>query len=152
MSTPDAAAPQPQQDPARPVAAPEAAASAADGAVADAVADGAVANDAAAGAAAEEVAAPVVVEESREVTLQRSVRYGRVLVGAAVLGGLIAMLLALVFPVAEKADYTLGQAVGFMAVIGAAIGLCVGGLFSLVLGIIAKRTRGSGVAIQSDVR
>ncbi|WP_125098721.1 hypothetical protein [Leucobacter chromiireducens] len=141
MSTPDAAAPQPQQDPAQPVApeAPEAEAPVA-------------AEPEVAAAAEPEIAEPTVVEASREVTLQRSVRYGRVLVGTAALGALIAMLLVLVFPIAEKADYTLGQAIGFMAVIGAAIGLGVGALLSLVLGAIARRSRGSGVAIQSDVR
>lgn len=130
MSTPDAVAPQPQQDPAQPVSpeplTPE--------------------------ATEPEAVEPVVTEASREVTLQRSVRYGRVLVGTAALGAIIAMLLVLVFPIAEKANYTLGQAVGFMAVIGAAIGLGIGALLSLVLGAIARRSRGSGVAIQSDVR
>lgn len=134
MSTPEAAAPQPQQDPAQPVS-PEP-----------------LTPEATEPEVEPEAVEPVVTEASREVTLQRSVRYGRVLVGTAALGAIIAMLLVLVFPVAEKADYTLGQAVGFMAVIGAAIGLGIGALLSLVLGVIARRSRGSGVAIQSDVR
>jgi hypothetical protein len=35
---------------------------------------------------------------------------------------------------------------------GGAIGLGLGGLVSLVLGLVARRQRGTGVAIQSDVR
>ncbi|GAA1603381.1 hypothetical protein [Leucobacter chromiireducens] len=139
MSTPEAAAPQPQQDPAQPVSPEPLTPEATEPEVVDAEVE-------------PEAVEPVVTEASREVTLQRSVRYGRVLVGTAALGAIIAMLLVLVFPVAEKADYTLGQAVGFMAVIGAAIGLGIGALLSLVLGVIARRSRGSGVAIQSDVR
>lgn len=139
MSTPEAAAAQPQQDPAQPVSPEPLTPQATEPEVVDAEVE-------------PEAVEPVVTEASREVTLQRSVRYGRVLVGTAALGAIIAMLLVLVFPVAEKADYTLGQAVGFMAVIGAAIGLGIGALLSLVLGVIARRSRGSGVAIQSDVR
>jgi hypothetical protein len=95
---------------------------------------------------------PVIEEVEREVTLQRSVRYGRVIVGGAVLGIVVAAVAALFFPVEEGADYTLGQAVGFFAVMGGAIGLGLGGLVSLVLGLVARRQRGTGVAIQSDVR
>ncbi|WP_440311994.1 hypothetical protein [Leucobacter chromiireducens] len=141
MSTPEAAAPQPQQDPAQPVSPEPLTPEMTEPEVAEAEVE-----------VEPEAVEPVVTEASREVTLQRSVRYGRVLVGTAALGAIIAMLLVLVFPVAEKADYTLGQAVGFMAVIGAAIGLGIGALLSLVLGVIARRSRGSGVAIQSDVR
>lgn len=98
------------------------------------------------------VAESVIHETEVEVTLQRSVRVGRVIVGTAFAGVLIAALLALVFPVAEKADYTLAQVVGFMALIGGAIGLGVGGVVALFLGSAAKRRRGTGIAIQSDVR
>lgn len=97
-------------------------------------------------------AEPVVCETEVEVRLERSVRVGRVVIGAAVAGVLIAALLALLFPVAEKADYTLGQVVGFMALIGGAIGLGVGGMIVLLLASAAKRRRGTGIAIQSDVR
>lgn len=106
--------------------------------------------EAAVPAAAE--SAPVIEEAEREVTLQRSVRVGRVVIGAAIAGALIAMLLSLLFPVEEGADYTLGEVTGFAALIGAAIGLGVGGLLVIVLSAVAKRQRGTGVAIQSDVR
>lgn len=96
--------------------------------------------------------APVIEEVEREVTLQRSVRYGRVIVGGAVLGAVVAAIAALFFPIEEGADYTLAQAVGFFAVLGGAIGLGLGCLAALVLGLVARRQRGTGVAIQSDVR
>lgn len=79
-------------------------------------------------------------------------RYGRVLIGAAILGAAIASLLSVLFPITEDADYTMAQVVGFMALIGGAIGLGLGGVLSLILGIAARRRRGAGVAIQTDVR
>ena len=96
--------------------------------------------------------APVIEEAEREVTLQRSVRVGRVVIGTAIAGALIAALLSLMFPVEEGAEYTLGEVTGFAALIGAAIGLGLGGLLVIVLSAVAKRQRGTGVAIQSDVR
>lgn len=95
---------------------------------------------------------PAVQATEREVTLQRSVRVGRVIVGAAIAGALIAALVSFLFPVEEGAEYTLGQVAGFAALIGAAIGLGIGGLLVMVLSAIAKRQRGTGVAIQSDVQ
>ncbi|QIK63978.1 MFS transporter [Leucobacter viscericola] len=101
----------------------------------------------------EEAAPEPVVEASEvEVTLQRSVRVGRVIVGAAIAGAIIAALAALFFPIDEKSDYTMGQVMGFSALIGAAIGLGIGALLVLILNAAAKRRRGTGVAIQSDVR
>ncbi|RGE19356.1 hypothetical protein [Leucobacter sp. wl10] len=96
--------------------------------------------------------APRGEEVEREVTLQRSVRYGRVIVGAAVLGAIAAALASLFFPIEEDADYTMAQVAGFAALIGGAIGLGLGGLVALLLGLVARRQRGTGVAIQSDVR
>ena len=148
MSTPDAAAAQPQQDPASQNAAqPDAAAGTEDAATTPPAPEAAVAPE-----AAEEAAEPVVVAAEREVVLQRSVRYGRLLIGGLVLGAVVAMLASLLFPVGEDADYTLGQAAGFMALIGGAIGLFLGGLLALILGGVARRSSGRGVAIQSDVR
>lgn len=168
MSTPDAAAPQPQQDPAPQVDSTQEAAAldvsqaaeTADPALADPAAaaptadgtgpegDTALAHDAEAPVEAE----PVVVVAEREVTLQRSVRYGRLLIGGLVVGVVVAVIASVLFPVSEGADYTLGQAAGFMALIGGAFGLGLGGLLGLILGFFARRSSGSGVAIQSDVR
>lgn len=147
MSTPDASADLPQHDPASPHPVEPA-----DADMSAESASGAVESETGLGDPVETPAEPIVVSESREVTLQRSVRYGRVIIGTTVLAAMLAMLGSLLFPVSEGADYTLGQAVGFMALIGAAIGLGVGGVLALILGAVARRSRGSGVAIQSDVR
>ncbi|MBL3698954.1 hypothetical protein [Leucobacter luti] len=166
MSTPDAADPQPQQDPAthpeptlpETPSADETTADPARGASPQLAADPAVPADAAgetgaaAVAEAEAEREPIVTVVEREVTLQRSVRYGRVIVGFALLGALLGMLASLVFPVLDDANYTMGQIAGFMALIGAAIGLLLGGVLALILGAVARRSRGRGVAIQSDVR
>ena len=95
---------------------------------------------------------PIVTVTEREVTIQRSVRYGRILIAGVVLGAVIGMLASTLFPIEEDAEYTLGQVIGFMALIGAAIGLALAGVLSLILGAAAKRSRGTGVAIQSDVQ
>lgn len=138
MSTSDAATPQP--------ATPDDAAAAANGA------GGAEAEAATPGTDAVEAAAPEVTETQLQVGLQRSVRYPRVIIGGGLVGLLAATLVSVLFPVSLEADYTLAQITGFMAVIGAAIGLGLGALVALLLGRIAKRQHGSGTAIQADVR
>lgn len=95
---------------------------------------------------------PIMESHEQQVTLQRSVRYGRVLVSLTVIGAIVGMLLSAAFPVVDTAQYSMGQIVGFMAVIGAAIGLAVGAILSLILGLVARRRRGAAVAIQTDVR
>ncbi len=93
-----------------------------------------------------------IAHEPIEVGLQRSVRYGRILVVASVLGALFGAVASLFFPVAEGADYELGQVIGLMVVVGGAIGLALGALLSLVLGLVAARKRGAAIAMQTDVR
>ena len=95
---------------------------------------------------------PVVHQVEREVTLVRGVRYGRIVVTFGIVGAVVAMMVSALMPVAPDANYTLGQVVGFMALIGGAVGLGVGGLIGVILGMVAKRRTGSGVAIQTDVR
>ncbi|WP_427870613.1 hypothetical protein [Leucobacter luti] len=95
---------------------------------------------------------PVVHETEREVTITRSVRYGRVIAGMTVLGILVAVVASLVFPLDPEAQYTLAQITGFMALIGAAIGLALGCLLALILGVTARRKRGTAIAIHSDVQ
>lgn len=97
-----------------------------------------------------EAAAEVTAEV--EVGVVRSVRYGRIIVGGAVVGAVLAMLAALSFPVAEGAEYSMGQVVGFVAVFGGAIGLGLGAILSLVLARVAKRKQGSAIAVVTDVR
>lgn len=95
---------------------------------------------------------PVVHEVQQEVTLQRSVRVTRLLIAGLVIGAVVAMIACFFFPIVEGAEYTLAQVVGFMALIGAALGAGVGGIVALVLGLIVRRQQGTGVAIQHDVR
>lgn len=102
---------------------------------------------------ADEAEISVMVRETeQEVTLQRTVRFGRVIVTAIVLGAVVGALVATLFPVSEEAAYTLPQVAGFSALVGGVVGLVVGGALSLVLASIAKRGTGSGVAIQTDVQ
>ncbi len=84
-------------------------------------------------------------ETQQTVELQRSVRYGRLLIGGAVLGGAIGSLITLFFPIAEGALYTMRQIAGFMLLIGAVVGLAAGGVLSLVLTAVVKRKHGTGV-------
>lgn len=87
-----------------------------------------------------------------EVGLQRSVRYGRIIVGGAILGAIIGLVVSLLFPVAEGANYELRQAAGVALVFGGVIGLTLGAILSLVLGFIASRSKGAAIAVQTDVR
>ncbi|MFC5337974.1 hypothetical protein [Leucobacter denitrificans] len=84
-------------------------------------------------------------ETQQTVELQRSVRYGRLLIGGAILGGALGALITLFFPIPEGALYTMRQIAGFMLLIGAVIGLAIGGVLSLVLTAVAKRKRGTAV-------
>lgn len=95
---------------------------------------------------------PVVRKTEHEVTLVRGVRYGRIIVTFGIVGAVVAMMASYLIPIATDADYTVGQIVGFMALIGAVAGLALGGLVSVVLGAVAKRRTGTGVAIQTDVQ
>lgn len=84
-------------------------------------------------------------ETQATVELQRSVRYGRLLIGGAIVGAAIASLASLLFPIEEGALYSIGQIIGFMLLIGGAIGAGIGGVLSLVLSAVAKRKHGSAV-------
>ena len=90
-------------------------------------------------------------ETQQTVELQRSVRYGRLLIGGAILGGLVASLVTLFYPIPEGALYTMRQISGFMLLVGGVIGLLVGGAVALVLGAVAKRKRGTGVIVSHAV-
>lgn len=92
------------------------------------------------------------VHEPVQVELRRSVRYGRIIIGAVVLGIVAGAVISMFFPVVEGANYELGQVAGLMAVVGGAIGLVVGALLALLLGLIAGRKRGAALAVQTDVR
>ena len=90
-------------------------------------------------------------ETQQTVELRRTVRYGRLLIGGAIVGAAIASLVTLLFPIAEGAMYTLGQVTGFMLLIGGVIGLALGGVVALVLTSVAKRNQGTGVVAHAQV-
>jgi len=90
-------------------------------------------------------------EQQEEVQLVRTVRYGRLLVAGAIVGAVIAGVVAMLLPVPDGATYELGQAVGVALIAGAIIGLALGGALALLLGLVAKRSRGAALAMHSDV-
>lgn len=93
-------------------------------------------------------------ETQATVELRRSVRYGRLLIAGAIVGGAIASLASLFFPIEEGALYSMGQIMGFMLLIGGAIGLALGGILALILNLVAKRKHGTAVvaiAHESDI-
>jgi len=94
----------------------------------------------------------VETHEQVEVKLVRAVRYGPIILTATGIGAVLGMIAALLVPVAEDAEYTLGQVVGQMAVIGGVVGLVIGAVLTLILGLVAKRRQGEALAIQLDVR
>ncbi len=79
--------------------------------------------------------------------VRRSPRYGVFLIGGALLGILVALVVTVVFgdPTAvgdgTGVKYSTDQAFGFLALIGAPVGLAVGGIVALVLDrIVGRRT------------
>lgn len=84
------------------------------------------------------------------VELQRSVRFGRLLIVGAILGAAIAGIACQFFPLAEDARYTMGQITGFMIVMGGGLGLVMGGLVALILSAVAKRKHGTGLIEKID--
>lgn len=101
--------------------------------------------------AAEPAPGAATVAETGAV-LERSVRYGRLILVGGGAGAVIAMIAALLLPVAMDATYTLGQAVGFSALIGAVLGITAGALLGLLLSLGVRRSRGKAVVIHTDVR
>jgi hypothetical protein len=87
------------------------------------------------------------VDEIVEARVRRSPRYGVFLALGAALGVLVAMILTFAFDSGERvadngAVYSQGQVFGFLALVGIAVGLAVGGLVALLLDrIIGRRTR-----------
>ena len=105
-----------------------------------------------AGEGTQEQHMPVMTEREQQVTLVRSVRYGRVVVGTAILGAALLSLASLFFPVGPESEYSMAQVVGFMALIGGALGLGLGAIIAVIMTAAAKRKRGIAVAIQTDVQ
>jgi len=95
------------------------------------------------------------LDEIVEVRVRRSPRYGVFLVLGAALGVLVAMILTFAFDSTGKvagngAVYSQGQVFGFLALVGIAVGLAVGGLVALVLDrIVGRRARTARVDHES---
>ena len=90
-----------------------------------------------------------------EVGVRRSVRYGRVVVGFAILGGLVAAIACLFLPIQNNpavGDYSMAQVAGFAGMLGAGVGLMLGGILAVILGAVARRRTGSATAVLTDVR
>lgn len=87
------------------------------------------------------------VDEIVEARVRRSPRYGVFLALGAALGVLVAMILTFAIDSSARvadngAVYSQGQVFGFLALVGIAVGLAVGGLVALLLDrIIGRRTR-----------
>lgn len=103
-------------------------------------------------AEASEYPEPIETRSTVEVGLVRSVRFGPIMIGGAIIGALVCAVIALGFPVIEGADYTMGQVIGFVAVLGAVLGLTLGAVLSLILARVARRKRGAAIAVLTDVR
>lgn len=90
---------------------------------------------------------PVVTDEIVEAKVRRSPRYGVFLVLGAALGILVALILTFAFNGNDRAAdngavYSDGQVFGFLALIGIAAGLFVGGLVAIILDrVVGRRTR-----------
>jgi|GEM_PF-4197972 len=80
------------------------------------------------------------------VTIQRSVRIVRLLVAGGVLGAVVGAVVTILFPVSPDAAYSLWQVVGFMALVGLAVGLAVGAVVALILQAAVRRRRGAAIA------
>jgi len=87
------------------------------------------------------------VDELVDVTVRRSPRYGVFLVLGAGLGILVALILTFSIDSYDRvadngAVYSQGQVFGFLALVGVAVGLALGGIVALILDrTIGRRTR-----------
>lgn len=93
-----------------------------------------------------------VAHEPVQVEIERSVRFGRIIITGTVLGAVLLTVVSILFPVIQGADYTRWQAAGLSLVYGGAIGLTLSSLFALILAAFAKRKHGQAIVQQTDVR
>jgi hypothetical protein len=89
----------------------------------------------------------VLDEQIETVRVRRVPKYGVFLVVGAALGVLVAMILTFAFqgtdqPSVTGVEYSQTQVFGFLALIGVAVGVAVGGIVALVFDrILGKRAR-----------
>ncbi|MBB4071775.1 hypothetical protein EII31_06845 [Leucobacter sp. OH2974_COT-288] len=92
------------------------------------------------------------IKREETVRVERTVKINRLLLLGAGLGAVLAVLITVLFPVVPEGFYTLGQIAGFMAIIGAALGLLAGALLALVLTRLAKKRSGTATAVRAEVK
>ncbi|WP_396656033.1 potassium transporter Trk [Microbacterium sp.] len=85
-----------------------------------------------------------ISDRLEHATIRRSPRYGIFLVLGAALGVFVAMILTFAFngndrPADNGAVYSDGQVFGFLALVGVAVGLLVGGGVALILDKVSSR-------------
>ncbi len=97
-----------------------------------------------------ELESAVLDTTEQRVTIQRSARYPRLMLAGAIVGLIVGGILTLLFPVGK--DYTLGQILGFMALVSATIGLALGALLALILDRAVRNRRGEGIALHTTTR
>ena len=89
----------------------------------------------------------IIADELQEAAVRRSPRYGVFLALGAGLGVFAAMILTFAYdgtqnPAPHGAVYSTGQVFGFLALVGIAVGLLLGGLLAIMLDrVMGRRTR-----------
>ncbi|MBT1018286.1 hypothetical protein KJY77_03925 [Canibacter sp. lx-72] len=86
------------------------------------------------------------------VRVQRAVHIKRLLLIGVVMGAMCGAGVALLFDVKPEGFYTLGQIVGFTAVLGGAVGLLLAAMLALLLSLAVKRKNGTATAVQASVK
>ncbi len=84
--------------------------------------------------------------------VQRTVQIKRLLIVGIIAGAALGAFVTLLLPVQPDGFYTIGQVSGFMAVMGAALGLLAAALVSLLLNVAAKRKKGTALAVREQLK
>lgn len=82
------------------------------------------------------------MSEEQNARIERQVRFGRIIIGGAVIGAIVGLIITLVRPVPEEALYEMRQIAGFMLVLGAVLGMAAGAFFALLLNLMVKKKHG----------
>lgn len=86
--------------------------------------------------------------ETEVVSVRRAPRVSRFLIMGAVLGALVALVLALAFP--ENAEFTTAQVFGFLLLLCATVGVALGGLAAVIIDSSSARRAESVTAERSS--
>lgn len=83
-----------------------------------------------------------------EVHVERVVNMVRLVIVGAVVGATVMSLIAFSTPLQPKSQYNVWQILAFSALIGAGIGMAIGGIIGIILQLFVKRKRGTALAVQ----